>query len=155
VSSTSGRYTPVGSDLIPTGAIESVAGTPLDFGTACPIGDDIRDAHDRLSEGQGYDHNYVLTNRPGVAAAVLSDPPSHRTLEIHTDQPGLQLHTGNFFDGSHIGTSRSAYHQGDGVALETQHFPDSPHQPHFPTTVLRPGEEFTSRTTWRFTTSRA
>jgi len=144
------RYTPVGPDLIPTGTLENVAGTPLDFRMARPIGDRIRHAHEQLRHGRGYDHNYVLNRRPSMPAAVLSDLTSGRRLEVHTDQPGLQVYTTNFLDGSHIGTGGSAYRQGDGIALETQHFPDSPHWPHFPSTVLRPGEALSSRTTWRF-----
>jgi aldose 1-epimerase len=140
----------VGPDLIPTGSVAEVTGTPLDFRQARPIGDRIRDPHEQLRIGRGYDHNFVLRPRTGAPAAVLSDPTSGRTLEVHSDQPGLQVYTGNFFDGTKVGTGGCTYRQGDGIALETQRFPDSPNQPHFPPTTLRPGEVFTSSTMWRF-----
>jgi aldose 1-epimerase len=138
------RYTPIGAGLVPTGAIEPVAGTPLDFTIATPVGARIRDSHPQLVLGQGYDHNYVLRDEP-VAATVL-EPASGRTLTVATTEPGLQFYTGNFLDGSLVGTAGRAYRQGDGFALETQHFPDSPNQPEFPSTVLRPGQELNSST---------
>src|SRR5262249_19385777 len=138
------RYTPVGPGMIPTGAIEPVAGTPLDFTTPATVGARIRDSFDQLVMGRGYDHNYVLRGEP-VAARVV-EPGSGRTLTVATSEPGLQFYSGNFLDGSLVGPAGRAYRQGDGFALETQHFPDSPNQPGFPSTVLRPGQEYRSRT---------
>jgi aldose 1-epimerase len=142
------RYTPVGPGLVPTGAIEEVAGTPLDFTSATAIGDRIRDSHPQLVLGHGYDHNYVL--RGGPVAATVLEPASGRTLTVATTEPGLQFYSGNFLDGSLVGPAGRAYRQGDGFALETQHFPDSPNQPGFPSTVLRPGQEFRSSTVYTF-----
>lgn len=142
------RYTPVGPELIPTGAIEPVAGTPLDFRVPTAIGARIRDSHPQLVIGHGYDHNYVLDG--DAPAAIVVEPGSGRTLTVATTEPGLQFYTGNFLDGSLVGPAGRAYRQGDGFALETQHFPDSPNQPGFPSTVLRPGQEFRSSTTFTF-----
>jgi aldose 1-epimerase len=153
-----GHYTPVDATLIPTGEIAPVAGTPLDFTTPRRIGDRIRDGHPQLVIGRGYDHNFVL-NRPRpddaslLPAVTLVDPGSGRTLEVSTTQPGIQVYTGNFFAGTDVGTSGRMYRQGDGIALETQHFPDSPNQPTFPSTVLRPGEAFASTTVFAFSTA--
>ena len=148
------RYTPVDPTLIPTGAIDRVAGTPLDFTRFHAIGDRIRDNHPQLAIGLGYDHNWVLDqNRRGMTvAAVLRDPSSGRQLEISTTEPGIQFYSGNFLDGSIYGTSGRAYRQGDGLALETQHFPDSPNQSNFPSTVLRPGQTFSSTSIYAFST---
>jgi aldose 1-epimerase len=148
------RYTPVDETLIPTGALDRVAGTPLDFTRFHEIGDRIRDNHPQLAIGRGYDHNWVLDQkRRGLTqAAVLRDPSSGRQLEISTTEPGIQFYSGNFLDGSLYGTGDRAYRQGDGLALETQHFPDSPNQPNFPSTVLRPGETFKSSSIYAFST---
>jgi aldose 1-epimerase len=152
------NYTPVDENLIPTGEIAPVAGTPMDFTTATPIGERIRDSFEQLVIGRGYDHNYVL-DRPSpddtslIEAAVVSDPESGRTLTISTTEPGIQFYAGNFLDGSNIGTSGRAYRQSDGFALETQHYPDSPNQPNFPSTELRPGEEYRSTTVYAFSVS--
>lgn len=146
------RYTPVGPDLIPTGEIADVSGTPLDLRKAGPIGAGLRSGHEQLRRGRGYDHNYVL-DRGASPAAVLEDPASGRVLEVHTDRPGMQVYTCNFQDGTHYGTGGRSYRQGDGVALETQSFPDGPHhldEPGWPSPVLRPGELFRSSTVWRF-----
>jgi aldose 1-epimerase len=106
--------------------------------------------------GRGYDHNMVLNRPPGDAslmkAAVLTDPDSGRTLTVSTTEPGIQLYSGGYLDGTRVGSSGRSYRQGDGVALETQHFPDSPNRPEFPAAVLRPGEVFTSSTEFAFTT---
>ncbi|MFI1989009.1 aldose epimerase family protein [Actinoplanes sp. NPDC020271] len=142
-----GRYTPVGETLIPTGELAPVDGTPFDFRTAHAIGERLRDDHPQLGFGLGYDHNYVLD---GPAAAVVDDPRTGRRLTIETTEPGLQFYSGNFLDGKLRGPSGRQYRQGDGFALETQHFPDSPNQPGFPSTVLRPGETYTSSTTHTF-----
>lgn len=135
------HYTPIDAALLPTGEIAPVAGTPFDFTQSVAIGD------------RRYDHNWVLDRAPGSAklieAARVFDPGSGRTLEVLTTEPGIQLYTGNFLDGTLAGTSGKAYRLGDGLALETQHFPDSPNRPAFPSTVLRPGETFTSTTVFR------
>lgn len=144
------EYTPVGPGLVPTGAIEPVAGTPLDFTVPTAIGARIRDSHPQLVLGHGYDHNYVL--RGDGAAATVLDPASGRTLAVTTTEPGLQFYSGNFLEGSLVGPAGRAYRQGDGFALETQHFPDSPNQPSFPSTVLRPGQQFHSSTVFTFGT---
>jgi aldose 1-epimerase len=135
------RYTPVDETLIPTGVLAPLAGTPLDFRTPTEIGARIRDSHPQLVIGRGYDHNYVL-DRQGSGlelAARLTDPSSGRVLSVFSTEPGIQFYSGNFLDGTLIGTSGRMYRQGDGLALETQHFPDSPNHPNFPSTVLRPG----------------
>jgi aldose 1-epimerase len=151
------HFTPVDDTLIPTGEIAPVAGTPLDFTTPRRIGERIRDGHPQLVVGRGYDHNFVI-DRPHpddgalIPAVALVDPGSGRRLDVSTTQPGVQVYTGNFFDGTVVGASGKTYRQGDGIALETQHFPDSPNHPNFPSTVLRPGEEFTSTTVFAFST---
>ncbi|MFD7807800.1 MULTISPECIES: aldose epimerase family protein [unclassified Streptomyces] len=149
------RYTPVNAGLIPTGELAKVAGTPFDFRRAKTIGRDIRTAHQQLLYGQGFDHNWVLdkgiTARP-EHAATLRDPASGRSLRIATNEPGLQFYSGNFLDGTLTGTGGRIYRQGDGLCLETQHFPDSPNQPSFPSTVLRPGETYRTTTVHSFGT---
>jgi aldose 1-epimerase len=153
-----GGYTPVDKTLIPTGAIAPVAGTPFDFREPMAIGERIRENDPQLLNGQGYDHNWVLDRtgngaRPGSdsedaleEAAVVQDPGSGRTLTISTTEPGLQFYSGNFLDATLVGTGGRVYRQSDGIALETQHFPDSPNQPAFPSTVLRPDEVYDSTT---------
>ncbi|WP_369246367.1 aldose epimerase family protein [Streptomyces sp. R41] len=147
------RYTPVDSGLIPTGELAKVAGTPFDFRHTKTVGEDIRVANQQLLYGKGIDHNWVLDK--GITAkpehiATLRDPSSGRTLKIATDQPGLQFYSGNFLDGTLVGTGGHIYRQGDALCLETQHFPDSPNQPKFPSTVLRPGETYRSTTVHSF-----
>ncbi len=146
-------YTPVDSTLIPTGVIAPVAGTPFDFTKATAIGDRIRDNHPQLVIGRGYDHNWVLNRAPGstnlIVAAKVTDPASGRSLQMDTTEPGIQFYSGNFLDGTLYGTSGHAYRQGDGFALETQHYPDSPNHPNFPSTVLGPGQVLTSATVFR------
>ena len=152
------NYTPVDSTLIPTGEIAPVAGTPFDFTTPHVIGERIRDNHEQLVIGRGHDHNFVL-DRPSpddtslILAARLRHPDSGRTLEVYTTEPGIQFYSGNFLDGTVYGASGKAYRQGDGLALETQHFPDSPNQPNFPSTELRPGETYQSTTIFAFSVS--
>jgi aldose 1-epimerase len=149
-----GRYTPVGPELIPDSGHEEVTGTPFDLREPRPIGERLREGHPQLRRGRGYDHNFVLDGGEGPAA-VLEDPASGRRLEVRTDRPGLQVYTCNFQDGSHYGTSGRSYRQGDGIALETQLFPDGPHhvgEPGWPDPVLRPGETARSSTVWRFLT---
>jgi aldose 1-epimerase len=151
------RFTPVDKTLIPTGELRNVAGTPFDFRTPHAIGARIRNDDQQLRFGQGYDHNWVL-NRHGssglVRAARLRDPKSGRVLTMSTTEPGIQFYSGNFLDGTLYGKSGHAYRQGDGLALETQHFPDSPNKPSFPSTVLRPGSTYRTSTVLRFSTSR-
>jgi aldose 1-epimerase len=149
------RYTPVDATLIPTGALDPVAGTPFDFTSFHSIGERIRGNHPQLVFGRGYDHNWVLNppSHPGLnLAARLVDPSSGRMLTILTVEPGIQFYSGNFLDGTLYGTSGRQYRQGDGLALETQHFPDSPNKPNFPSTVLRPGETYKTTTVYSFST---
>jgi len=149
------RYTPVDASLIPTG-IADVAGTPFDFRVPTRIGEHIRTPHAQLVRARGYDHNWVLDRSEqnqdqGLAlAARLSHPGSGRVMEIHTTEPGVQFYSGNFLDGTLVGSSGQVVRQSDGLCLETQHFPNSPNQPGFPSTVLRPGEVFESCTVHRF-----
>jgi aldose 1-epimerase len=148
-------YTPVDSTLIPTGEIDPVAGTPMDFRRPTAIGARIRDSFPQLLIGRGYDHNWVLHRRNSRSlsfAARVTEPESGRTLEIFTTEPGIQFYSGNFLDGSLVGTSGKTYRQSDGFALETQHFPDSPNHDNFPSTVLRPGQVFNSTTVFRLST---
>jgi aldose 1-epimerase len=153
-----GGYTPVDQTLIPVGEVATVEDTPFDFRRPTAIGERIREDDQQLLYGQGYDHNWALDRRDDGAregsdsedaleeAAVLHDPRSGRTLTISTTEPGLQFYSGNFLDGTLVGPGGRIYRQGDGLALETQHFPDSPNQPSFPSTVLRPGEVYDSTT---------
>ena len=142
------RYTPVNDELIPTGKLANVEGTPFDFRKPNVIGERF----DELSgDPVGYDHNYVIDGSEGerrLAAKVL-DPLTGRTLEVNTTEPGVQFYTGNFLDGTLVSDGR-AYVQHSGFCLETQHFPDSPNQADFPSTVLRPGELFVSQTIFKF-----
>jgi aldose 1-epimerase len=147
------RYTPVDATLIPTGTIDSVAGTPFDFRKANEIGERIDQDNQQLKLGKGYDHNFVL-NRPGdlsARAAKVEEPGSGRVLEVYTDQPGVQFYTGNFLDGTVRGIG-GVYGHRSALCLETQHFPDSPNQPNFPSVVLHPGHRFHATTIYRFTT---
>ena len=152
VTLAAGAYTPVDATLLPTGAIEPIAGTPLDFTTPTPIGARLQDDFEQLRLAGGYDFNYVL-NRPHTTslepAATLRDPASGRTLEIWTTEPGIQLYSGNHLDGTLTGSDGAPHIRRAGVAFETQHFPDSPNRPEWPTTVLRPGEVFRSATEYR------
>jgi aldose 1-epimerase len=148
------RFTPVDSTLIPTGEIRSVAGTPFDFRTPTPIGARIEQNDQQLRYGPGYDHNFVLNKsgkqgEPTLAARVL-EPTTGRVMEIYTTEPGLQFYSGNFLDGTLRGKQGVVYKHRYGFAMETQHFPDSPNKPAFPSTILRPGEEYRSRTIYRF-----
>ncbi len=155
-------YTPVDETLIPTGEVAPVEGTPFDFREPTAIGERIRQDDQQLLYGQGYDHNWALDREDDGAregsdsedaleeAAVLHDPDSGRTLTISTTEPGLQFYSGNFLDGTLVGTGGTVYRQSDGLALETQHFPDSPNQPEFPSTELRPGEVYESTTVFAF-----
>ena len=148
------RFTPVDAGLIPTGELRPVNGTPFDFRKATAIGARIDQNDEQLKLGKGYDHNYVLNGaggRPSLAARV-EEPTSGRVLEVLTDQPGVQFYTGNFLDGSIKGKGGMTYGHRSGLCLETQHFPDSPNKPNFPSTVLKPGQRFHSTTIFRFRT---
>jgi aldose 1-epimerase len=147
-------YLPVDDGLIPTGEIRGVAGTPFDFRAPRLIGDRIRDGRDRqIAIGRGYDHNFVLdagaTATPTLAAR-LEDPVTGRALELYTTEPGLQVYSGNFLDGTTAGKSGRIYRQGDGLALEPQRFPDTPNQPEFPSARLDPGETYRQTSYYRF-----
>ncbi len=145
------HFTPIDPTGIPTGEVRPVAGTPFDFRIPQPIGACIREADDQLQRARGYDHNWMLRPGPGVhPAARLHHPGSGRTLQVLTDQPGVQAYSGNMLTGALAGPSRRIYRPGDAVCLETQHVPDSPNQPTFPSTVLRPHQVFTSSTVFRF-----
>jgi aldose 1-epimerase len=147
------RFTPVDATFIPTGELAPVDGTPLDFRRPTPIGERIRQSHPQVVIGRGYDHNWVLDRaqgQPPGRVATAFDPSSGRQLEVFTTEPGLQFYSGNFLDGTEVGSGGTIYRQSAGFALETQHFPDAPNEPSFPTTVLRPGEVFHSETVFRF-----
>ena len=142
------RYTPVDSMLIPTGALIPVDGTPFDFRVPTPIGKCLEAAGGKPI---GYDHNYVLDPVSfGTPVAELSEPTTGRWMKIYTDQPGLQFYSGNFLDGTVKGKGGVAYPQYTGLCLETQHFPDSPNQPQFPSVILRPGKIYHTRTIYAF-----
>jgi aldose 1-epimerase len=149
------QFTPINDRLIPTGEIRHVAGTPFDFRSPHRIGARIEEADPQLAFGKGYDHNFVLNHPPGVLglAAEVDELVSGRRLEVLTTEPGVQFYTGNFLDGSIIGKQGRTYLRRSGFCLETQHFPDSPHHPHFPSTVLEPGETYRSETIFRFSVS--
>ncbi len=150
MSINAGQYTPVSPDLIPVGPHANVAGTPFDFTTAKPIGQDIGANNPQLQTGHGYDHNWVLdqTSPPSlIEAARARDPGSGRTLTVYTTEPGLQFYSGNFFAGQGVaGKSGHLYRQSAGFVLETQHFPNSPNEPSYPTTELDPGEVYSQTT---------
>lgn len=142
-------FTPVDSIMIPTGEIRSVAGTPFDFTSPHTIGERIDDNNDQLKIGNGYDHNFVLDNKEEVDITVY-DPVSGRTLEVITDQPGVQLYTANYQSGKKPGYGGKTYQRRSAFCLEAAHFPDGPNHPTFPSTILRPGETFNGKTIWRF-----
>ncbi|HVR69621.1 MAG TPA: aldose epimerase family protein [Vicinamibacteria bacterium] len=146
------RYTPVDATLIPTGELAPVEGTPFDFRKPHAIGARIGADHEQIRHGRGYDHNFVL-NRTGADPARLIhvyEPTTGRTLDVATTEPGVQFYTGNFLDGTIKGKSGHVYKQRYGFCLETQHFPDSPNKPQFPTTLLRPGREYQTTTVFAF-----
>jgi aldose 1-epimerase len=146
------RFTVFGEGLIPTGEIRSVAGTPLDLRKPTEIGAHIEDQDPQLRLGNGYDHFYVLNHKPnalGLAAKVV-EPVSGRVMEVHTTEPGVVFYTANGFNGSLVGKGGQAYVKRAGLCLETQHYPDSPHHPNFPTTVLKQGATYRSTTVFKF-----
>jgi aldose 1-epimerase len=158
------RYTPVGAGLIPTGELAPVAGSPFDFTRPIAIGERIDEEDAQLELGLGYDHNWVLRREdegasvsadgalaPMLLAARVVEPTSGRVLEVETTEPGLQFYSGNFLDGSITGKGGRVYGHRSGFCLEPQHYPDSPNRAGFPSTILRPGERYHSRTIYRFT----
>ncbi|MBI3527919.1 MAG: galactose mutarotase [Betaproteobacteria bacterium] len=148
------RFTPVDAGLIPTGELRPVGGTPFDFRTQGRIGARIADDDEQLKRAGGYDHNFILAGqagRLGVAAEVY-ERKSGRALRVLTTEPGLQFYSGNFLDGSIVGKNRKAYGRRSGFCLEAQHFPDSPNQPHFPSTILMPGAKYRQTTIYQFAT---
>ncbi|MFL6302553.1 MAG: aldose epimerase family protein [Candidatus Sulfotelmatobacter sp.] len=146
------RFTPVDKNLIPTGELRPVKGTPMDFTTPMKIGARIDDNYEQLQLGHGYDHNFVLSRKgPGMTlAARVTESSTGRVLEVSTTQPGVQFYSGNFLDGSVTGKEGHVYQRRYGFCLETQHFPDSPNHPKFPTTILKPGETFHQKTVFKF-----
>ena len=148
-------YTPVDDGLIPTGEIAKVGGTPFDFTTPKTIGRDIDSDFEQLKIGKGYDHNYVINDSPknedGLKlAAVVTEPASGRTMKVYTSEPGVQFYSGNFMDGSDIGKTGKPYPFRGSFCFETQHYPDSPNKPDFPSTLLNPGEDYETITVYEF-----
>lgn len=153
-------FTPVNSTLIPTGQLAPVDGTPFDFTEATPIGARIEDANQQLQFGLGYDHNFVLNRESSgedelILAARVTEPTSGRVMEVRTTEPGIQFYSGNFLDGTITGKDGITYEQRTGFCLETQHYPDSPNQASFPSTILQPDERYSSRTVYWFGTEEA
>jgi aldose 1-epimerase len=146
------QYTEVDGGLIPTGSLPPVEGTPMDFTTPHKIGERIDADFEQLKLGRGYDHNWVLRNSTGslALAATVYEPESGRYMEVLTTEPGVQFYTGNFLDGTLTGPNNIKYVRRSGLCLETQHFPDSPNQPSFPSTILRPGETYSTKTIYKF-----
>jgi aldose 1-epimerase len=146
------KFTPVDKGLIPTGELKPVAGTPFDFNKPTAIGARVENDDEQLKFGKGYDHNWVLDRQGKDLELVASvyEPTSGRFMEVLTTEPGLQFYCGNFLDGTNIGKGGVAYQHRTGLCLETQHFPDSPNHPDFPTTELKPGEKYTQTTVYRF-----
>lgn len=142
-------FTPVDSVMIPTGEIRQVAGTPFDFTTPHAIGERIGEKYDQLVLGRGYDHNFILDNKEDVDVTVY-EPKSGRMLEVITDQPGMQLYTGNFLDGKQKGHGGTIFNYRTGLCLESGHYPDSPNHPEFPSTILNPGDTLKTTTIYRF-----
>ncbi len=146
------RFTPIDDTLIPTGQLRSVTGTPLDFTQLTVVGARINQDDDQLRFAGGYDHNFVVNGPAGTLrlAARVHEPSSGRVMEVSTTEPGIQFYSGNFLDGTLTGKGGHVYHKRSGFCLETQHFPDSPNQPNFPSTVLEPGEAYRQTTIYKF-----
>ncbi len=146
------HFTPVDEGLIPTGEIHPVRGTPFDFTQPIKIGARINQSNQQLKYGQGYDHNWVLRNQGGSLspAAKVVEETTGRVMEVYTTEPGMQFYTGNFLDGSHIGKGGKPYKRRYGFCMETQHYPDSPNRPNFPSVVLKAGERYETRTVYKF-----
>jgi len=149
-----GRFTPVDSGLIPTGELQPVKGTPFDFTKPTAIGARINHDDQQLKYGKGYDHNWVLNKGNGgmTKAAEVYEPKSGRVMEVFTTEPGLQFYTGNFLDGTVKGKGGIAYPHRAAFCMETQHYPDSPNKPSFPSTELKPGQTYHTTTTYKFST---
>jgi aldose 1-epimerase len=150
------KFTPSDKGLIPTGELRSVEGTPFDFRKPVAVGARIGQNDEQLKFGGGYDHNFVLTSGGGALgpAARVYEPKSGRVMEVLTTEPGIQFYTGNFLDGTVPGKGGKAYPKRSGFCLETQHFPDSPNHPHFPSTVLKTGGRYQTTTVYRFSVSK-
>jgi len=150
------RFTPVDATLIPTGELRQVQGTPFDFRQATAIGARINADDEQIKFGKGYDHNFVLnhTGRGLSLAARVTEPESGRVLEVLTTQPGMQFYTGNFLDGTVHGKGGKVYGRRSAFCLETQHFPDSPNQPKFPSAELKPGQTYRQTTVYKFSTAK-
>ena len=144
------RYLPIDTHSIPLSGPEPVAGTPMDLRLGASIGAHVRAAHPQTTGTRGIDHCFLISGDGLRRAARLEDPSTGRSLEVHSDQPGLQVYTGNYLNGSTLGTSGRRYRQGDGVALETQGLPDAPNRDWAPSPTLSPGHLYTSTTEWRF-----
>jgi aldose 1-epimerase len=146
------RFTPVDAGLIPTGELKPVTGTPFDFTKPTKIGERIGASDEQLKNGKGYDHNWVLVKKGNEfsLAATVKEPTSGRIMEVWTTEPGLQFYSGNFLDGSDIGKDGMKYEFRTAICLEAQHFPDSPNQSNFPSTVLKPGELYKQKTIYKF-----
>jgi aldose 1-epimerase len=148
------RFTPVDAVLIPTGELRKVKGTPFDFSTSTAIGSRIDQDDEQIKLGGGYDHNFVLTRRivngPLALAAVVHEPKTGRILQVWTTEPGIQFYTGNFLDGTGTGKGGKPYSRRTAFCLETQHFPDSPNHPEFPSTLLKPGAHYRTTTVYKF-----
>ena len=148
------NYTPTDERQVPTGEIATVEGTPFDFRTAVPIGSRVYSPHPQMLLARGLDHNFVLDGSGLREAAVLADPRSGRVMRVRTSEPGVQVYTGNNLNGGQLGADGRTLRQSDGIAFETQHYPDSPNKPNFPSTVLRPGDTFHSITEYVFSVDR-
>src|SRR5438128_3212238 len=151
------RFTPTDAGSIPTGELRSVRGTPFDFTRATTIGARINQDYEQLRLGKGYDHNFILNGIMGTMrrSARVYEPTTGRVMEVWTTEPGMQLYTGNFLDGTLTGKGGKVYQQRYGFCLETQHYPDSPNKPSFPTAVLRKGARYHTTTTFRFSTAKS
>ena len=150
-------FTPVSEELIPTGEIRPVENTPMDFTETKTMGDGINSDYQQIQYGNGFDHNWVLNKAERgklTLAATVYEPTTGRKMEVYTTEPGMQFYAGNFLDGTDVGKNDLAYEQRTGFCLETQHFPDSPNQAHFPSPVLKPGETYTQTTIYKFSTGK-
>jgi aldose 1-epimerase len=148
------KCTPVDKGLIPTGELLPVKGTVMDFTKATEIGARIEDKYEQLQFGGGYDHNWVLVKggKDMTLAARVYEPASGRVMEVYTKEPAIQFYSGNFLDGTITGKGGTVYKHRWGLCLETQHYPDSPNKPNFPSTILRPGQKYETTTVYRFST---
>ena len=147
------EYTPVDENVAVTGEIASVEGTPFDFRTPTRVGDRIDDTTSvQIVNGKGYDHNWILATGGDIntIAGTLYDPTTGIQMDMYTDQPGMQFYAGNFLDGSFMGKKGVAYPRRSAFCFETQHYPDSPNKPEFPSTTLRPGETYATKTIYKF-----